>query len=140
MNDEIDLTNKMRQLAAALPREANPEIAQRLAIAFHARQPRRSAIWLYAAAAVLLLSVTLLTKDKPPTPASDIYNAADFIALPYSQSGVPLESAVVIRVQMRPAELSSMGVAVPATASTAKFNADILVGQDGVARAVRLIQ
>jgi len=92
-----------------------------------------------AAAAVLLLTLALLPKHSIK-PQNDIYLAPDFIALPYSQSAVPLESVVVMRVQMLPADLISLGVAVPAAASSAKITADILVGQDGVPRAVRLIQ
>ena len=92
-----------------------------------------------AAAAVLLLTLALLPKHSIK-PQNDIYLAPDFIALPYSQSAVPLESVVVMRVQMRPTDLISLGVAVPAAASSAKITADILVGQDGVPRAVRLIQ
>jgi hypothetical protein len=90
---------------------------------------------------LLVLGLSLMHKRHTAAPPADfVYNAPGFIALPYSQSGVPLESVVVIRVQITPSELSSMGVAVPAAASTAGFKADILVGQDGVARAVRLIE
>jgi len=141
MNEDIELIDKMRRLAAALPREAGPEIGDRLMAAVRARQPRRPPLWIYlaaaAACAALVFSLTLARRQ--PGAADRVYLAPGFIALPYSQSGVPVENAVVIRVQMRPSELTSMGVAVPAAASTARFNADILVGQDGVARAVRLV-
>jgi hypothetical protein len=141
MNEEIDLTNNLRRLASTLPREASPRVEQNLAAVFRARHPRKIRLWISAAtAAVLLLSLTLLRKHPPPRQDYVVYNVAGFVALPYAQSGVPLESVVVIRVQMRPAELSSIGVAVPATASTAQFTADLLVGQDGVARAIRLVE
>jgi hypothetical protein len=139
MNEDMELLDNMRRLAAAQPREAGPQVEQKLVAAFRARYSRKTPRWVYAAvAAALLLGLLLL---RPAAPSSDIvYAAPGFVALPYSQSGVPLESVVVIRVQMRPAELSSMGVAVPAAASTAYFTADLLVGQDGVARAVRLVK
>jgi hypothetical protein len=143
MNDEIDLIDKMRRLASALPHEANPRIEQRVSAAFRARHPRKAPIWLYAAAACVLLLLALsfiYTRRNTPPRADFIYNASGFVALPYSQSGVPVESLVVIRVAVTPSQLSSMGVAVPAAASTARVKADVLVGQDGVARAVRLVQ
>jgi hypothetical protein len=144
MNDDIDLIDKMRRLASVLPNEASPAVEQRLSSAFRARHPRRAKhLWMYAlaACAVLLLGLSFLDHRKPaPKPADFVYMAPGFIALPYSQSGVPIESAVVIRVAVTRSELASMGVAVPASASTARVNADVLVGQDGVARAVRLVK
>lgn len=146
MNDDIDLIDKMRRLASVLPNEASPAVEQRLSSAFRARHPRRAKhLWMYAlaACAVLLLGLSFLYHRKPaprPSPSDFIYTAPGFIALPYSQSGVPIESAVVIRVAVTRSELASMGVAVPASASTARVNADVLVGQDGVARAVRLVK
>lgn len=144
MNDDIDLIDKMRRLASVLPNEASPAVEQRLSSAFRARHPRRAKhLWMYAlaACAVLLLGLSFLYHRKPaPKPADFVYTAPGFIALPYSQSGVPIESAVVIRVAVTRSELASMGVAVPASASTARVNADVLVGQDGVARAVRLVK
>jgi hypothetical protein len=143
MNDDTDLIDKLRRLAWSVPREASPEVRERLLAAFRSRQQRKLPAWVYVAAsiAILALGLTLLRVHRSaPPPSAFVYSAPGFVALPYSQSGVPLEDAVIIRVQMRPSELSSMGVAVPAAASTAKFKADILVGQDGVARAVRLVE
>ena len=140
MNEQIDLTNGRRRLASGLPREANAQVQQNLRTAFRAHH-RRKQLWMYsaAAAAILILTLILLTKHSIRQ-QNDFYLAPDFIALPYSQSAVPLESVVVMRVQMRSNELISLGVAVPAAASSAKITADILVGQDGVPRAVRLVQ
>jgi hypothetical protein len=132
----------MRRLASVLPREANPRVEQRLSAAFRARHPRKAPIWIYAAAAcaLLLLGLSFISRRHSAPPADLVYNASGFIALPYSQSGVPVESLVVIRVAVKPSQLSSMGVAVPAAASSARVKADVLVGQDGVARAVRLVE
>ena len=141
MNEDVDLINKMRQLASALPRESSPEVQTRLCAAFRARHQRKVPLWVYCASAAVLLLGFMIVRRERAAPSTDyVYNVPGFVALPYSQSGVPLESAVVIRVAMRPAELSSMGVAVPVGASTATLKADLLVGQDGVARAVRLVQ
>jgi hypothetical protein len=141
MNEYVDLIDRMRQLASAVPREASPQVQQNLSAAFRARQRRKVPVWVYAAAAAALaFGFTLVRKHPVARPVDYVYSAPGFVALPYSQSGVPLESAVVMRVEMRSSELSSMGVAVPAAASTARLQADILVGQDGIARAVRLVE
>ena len=144
MNEEIDLIDKMRRLASVVPHEARPGVERSLCAAFRARQPRRTNhLWMYAVAAcaLLLLGLSFVYQRKVTRRHSNfIYTAPGFIALPYSQSGVPLESAVVIRVAVTRSELASMGVAVPASASTARVNADVLVGQDGVARAVRFVE
>jgi len=144
MNEDIDLTNKLRRVAAALPREASPHVEQKLAAAFRVRVrpvPKRS-LWLVAtAAACVAVAVFMHTRQTAiDNSAKFVYTAPGFVALPYAQSGVPLESVVVMRVQMRSAELGSLGVAAPAAAGSAEITADLLVGQDGVPRAVRFVQ
>jgi hypothetical protein len=134
------LMDSIRRLAAGQPRYASPRVEEKLVSAFRAQQPRKVTRWLYAAAACVVLAIGTRFMHRHRAPAVYVYDAPGFVALPYAQSGVPLESVVVIRVEMRPSELSSMGVAVPAAASTAKLTADFLVGQDGVARAVRLVE
>lgn len=142
MNHDLDLMDGLRRLAAQEPREASAVIEQKLAAAFRARHPLRSKVWIYAAAAaaLILLSLPMLRKQPVVQTPNVVYSAPGFVELPYAQSGVPLESIVVIRRRMRPAELSSLGVAVPAAALPAGITADILVGQDGVPRAVRFVQ
>jgi hypothetical protein len=139
--ENIDLTDHLRRLASELPREAGPQVQLNLVAAFRARHPRKARAWVYvaAAAAILLLSLIAWRRHPAPPPPEYVFSAPGFVALPYAQSGVPMESAIVIRVQMRSSELTSMGVAVPAMASTASVQADLLVGQDGIARAVRLV-
>jgi hypothetical protein len=68
----------------------------------------------------------------------DTYSAADFVVLPYGQNDVPLEHPVIVRVQVPEAELSRLGVSLPAIPNGVRVEADLLVGQDGIARAVRV--
>ncbi len=132
------MNETMQRLAGVLPREAGPQVERKLRAAFRARQRSQKQMWFsIAAAAIFLLSLSFLPA---PAPREPVYFAQGFLALPYAQSGVPLESVVVMRVRMRPAELIAMGVAVPAAAWPAKITADVLIGQDGVVRAVRLVQ
>jgi hypothetical protein len=142
MNDNLDLTDSLRRLAATQPREAGPKVEQRLMAAVRARRARKVPAWIYVAAALLCvgLAIRFVLVDRHSPSVVSAYEAPGFVALPYAQSGVPLETVIVVRVRMRPAELSSLGVAVPAAAPTAQVTADLLVGQDGVARAVRVVR
>jgi hypothetical protein len=72
--------------------------------------------------------------------------ASDFIWLPYG-SGVPLEDGwAIIRVSMPRSELASLGVtplAAPVSytqASAPTLRADVVLGQDGLARAIRFVE
>ena len=146
MNNNIDLLDNLRRLASAQPREASLHVEQKLISAFRIQHPpRRTRTWLWAAltaAAFILVAFAAFQKFRAATPArfEYVYSAPGFVPLPYAQSGVPLESVVVMRVQMRPSEFSSLGVTAPAAAGSAKITADLLVGQDGVPRAVRFVQ
>ena len=50
----------------------------------------------------------------------------------------PMESGSLVRMDVPVAMLSSMGIAPPANLVT-RVRADVIVGQDGLARAVRLV-
>lgn len=64
---------------------------------------------------------------------------AGFVALPYAESGVPMEDAVIVRLRLRASDLGRLGVPAGPGAANGTV-ADLLVGQDGVARAVRLVE
>jgi len=70
----------------------------------------------------------------PPTNAAD----AAFVVLPGATALPRLESGQVIRVEIPEAELRAAGLWTPTP--TGVVQADVLVGQDGLARAVRLVQ
>jgi hypothetical protein len=63
---------------------------------------------------------------------------SDFIVVPGAASLPPLESGTLLRLDLPISVLPSLGVTPPATAhSTVK--ADLVIGQDGLTRAVRLV-
>jgi len=64
--------------------------------------------------------------------------AAAFVMLPGATALPRLESGRVIRIEIPEAELSSVGLWP--TMHAGAVQADVLVGQDGLARAVRLVQ
>jgi hypothetical protein len=118
----------------------------RLRLAFRARH-RRNRVREYlmeiaASIAVALGLYFLLTDGRNAhvqrADRADGYRDSEFVVLPYGQNDVPLEHPVIVRVQVPEAELSRLGVSLPAIPRDARVEADLLVGQDGIARAVRV--
>jgi hypothetical protein len=148
MKNSAHLIQSLRRLAETLPRDADAATEQRVLAAFRARhrRPQRALLYLTGVAACLALAFAWFLSHSPQRPSQPSlavagHNAAaagSFIALPYGQSDVPLEQAVIVRVKLQPSEWAAFGVPVaPARANT--INADLLIGQDGMARAVRLV-
>ena len=146
MKQASNLQQALRRLADTSPRDAAPVVEQRVLAAFRARRNRlqRALVYVAAAAACLLLAIAwFLRHSQPlqPIPAvteSSANITGAFVALPYGQSDVPLEQAVIVRVKLQPSEWSALGVPVASPRANA-ISADLLIGQDGVARAVRLV-
>ena len=65
-------------------------------------------------------------------------DAGEFIPWPGASALPPLESGELVRMQLPVTMLPSLGVAPPASHVTA-VTADVVVGQDGLARAVRFV-
>jgi hypothetical protein len=109
----------------------------------------RIAVGLSLAASVLIvvsLSVGLQRPVPAPgasqavaaTPAPSASAETAFMVLPGAEALPRLESGRVIRIEIPESELSAVGLWPPAHAGAVQ--ADVLVGQDGLARAVRLVQ
>jgi len=76
----------------------------------------------------------------PPQEASvTIEDAAEFVALDYGDTLADVESVHVVRVQLPPTALTALGWPMSEEADR-PVNADLLVGHDGVARAIRFVQ
>lgn len=150
MNDQTDLKRALSRLSQMLPEQACVASQERLLAAFRAQRRRRSRqVWGYRAGAaaclVLALSWFLVHHSfqaSHATRAKDTFYSATsgFVALPYAQSDVPLEQAVIVRVELQPSELAAFGVAVASGSGSGQIKADVLVGQDGIARAMRLVE
>ncbi len=156
MNEQAELRRALGRLARGVPREATPAAQQRVLAAFRAQRRRSRPVWAYwggSAAVCLALGFGWLwlhhspqrfqtRPNHTPTSITENYNKgiAGFMALPYGQSDVPLEQAVIVRVKLGPSELEMMGVPVISMKADGKISADVLVGQDGVARAVRFVE
>ncbi len=110
------------------------------------RQRRRRVRLYFAPAAALLIAVFAVWGAflHRPDGAVNAVSAeaaplAGFVPLPYAESGVPLGDGVIVRVQLTASDLNVLGVPALAGAAREPMRAEVLIGQDGVARAVRFV-
>lgn len=72
--------------------------------------------------------------------ALESVSAGGFVPIPGTMSLPPLESGSLVRMELPVSILPSLGMTPPATGHATEVTADIIVGQDGVPRAVRLVE
>lgn len=146
MKEDLDLKQCLRALAEAGPQGAGPDVQHRLLVRYRGRRAKRR--WAYIAGTVIsvmlavVLSLALLRGRSTPQTSTlaSMEKASDFIMLPYGQSGVPLEQPVIVRVDIPVSQLGIMGMPLPLRGAKGDVRADLLIGQDGVARAVRFVE
>jgi hypothetical protein len=134
------LTAALRGVAAA-PIPTAEELSGRVMAEFDrsARAARiRMSGWLaaggLAAAAALLL---LVSPNQPAAPVAQ--DGSQFIAIPYTVPLSPEERATVVRMEIPVTALLAAGFRMAAADPAATVQADVLVSQDGRARAIRPI-
>jgi hypothetical protein len=150
MIDDLDLDNTLKRLPKSLPREAGFATEQQVLQAFRAAHRNTRRVWVYCLAAAACLVFTLAwtvqhrTRRSAQMPVASGINSyvtpPGFITLPYAQSDVPIEDAVIVRMQLQSSELRAMGLQAFRVRSNKRLNAELLIGQDGMARAVRVIE
>ena len=151
---ERALTGWLRQMAAIdAIADAPPEVGARLLDEVRAirRARRRTLVTTYAVAAVLLLATALpvwqltsrstgdvMTRRTPAS--SDAEIATTFFPLTYSH--LPVTQGNVVRLEVSPAVFAALGVEPVSRAGSLSdvMFADVLVGEDGLARAVRFVR
>jgi len=144
MKDQTEFRTAAARLMEGAPKQARPSVEQALVTAFRARRRQRS-LRACAAGAIglIILAVACLGVRYASAPVKSQHSeatAGGFVLLPYAQSDVPLEQGVIVRMRIAPREMQTIGVPVGRTNADGTVNADLLVGQDGVARAVRVVQ
>ncbi len=83
------------------------------------------------------------TAHKPQSSTSTsqaVEEATEFMRIAYTDSVLPTEQVDVVRVQMPEAALAMFGLPVDGSHLDSRIYADVVVGQDGVARAIRLVR
>jgi anti-sigma factor RsiW len=98
---------------------------------------RRAPRWLPVAAAAIAAALGLLAIMPRRSPPIETHQQAGFVEIPYLAPLDPHENATVVRIQIRVATLISVGYRV-AGDPDAIVSADVLVGEDGRAHAVRV--
>jgi hypothetical protein len=140
-----ELLEGLRTLAADGPREAPGHIEEQLKAEFRRRNRRRSLMtWVPASSAAIAAGIALflwmhVAPVQPVATTVDEDTDASFYPLPEAESLPAIENAMVVRVQLPVASLQLMGVPVDADADVS-VQADFLLGQDGLARGVRLVE
>lgn len=160
--DELRLTATLRAARETAFERAPAPRRDELMRAFAAGRRRAfyTPAWLaVAAAAVLIFSVALayalrqgspaslqiarhnagVTQSGPEAEVDDWSNdESGFVAVPYAPPLAAGEFVSVVRAEFQPVALARMGIYVEATPGS-EVPADVLVGEDGTPRAVRLI-
>jgi hypothetical protein len=151
-----ELLEGLRALAAEGPSEAPRQVEEQLKAEFRRHHRRRTLMaWMpafsLAAAAGIALAVWIHNENPKPAPVPPLAaNAvapameeeadASFYPLPEAEALPMLETAMVVRVQMPVSSLQLMGVPVGEERTESSVQAELLLGQDGLARGVRLVQ
>jgi hypothetical protein len=154
--NERELLEGLRALAADGPREAPGRIEERLKWEFR-RQNRHSKLvtWVpaFSVAAAAGIALLLWIRGEAPKPAPAqaavavhaVAPAAEeetdgFYPLPEAEALPAVETAMVVRVQLPVSSLQLMGVPLDEERADTSVQAEILLGQDGLARGVRLAE
>jgi len=113
------------------------------------RRRKRSMAWVVAAGAVAASMAVVFTLEYRPQPEPLISTAAvsedvreseqPFVPIPYVTQLGAYERAEIVRMEVPVAALIAAGLPMRTTDPGARAEADVVVGQDGRARAVRLI-
>jgi hypothetical protein len=167
-NDQ-ELLESLRSLAMEGPREAPQRVEERLVTEFRRRaRARQIAVWasisgVAAIAAGLVVMMWLGSSARThATPAAaqttvsgnsvvfepaiiEVPNPSDetamnFYELPEARELPPVENATVVRVELPMSSLRSIGFQINEARANEAVQADVLLGQDGLARGVRFVE
>lgn len=113
------------------------------------RRKRRSSILALGAGAIAASIIAILILEYRPfvkRPTHVVYVSGEireseqpFVPIPYLAPPAPYERIEVVRMELPVAALIAAGLTVRTTDPGGRVEADVLVGQDGRARAVRLV-
>jgi hypothetical protein len=150
---ERDVIAALRALADATPGLDDPEMEARLEAAFSQHRiasnarVRRMDVW-WAAAAVLVLACSsaawwlgqrrAIVTAPPSLEASTGGLLSDFVALPGAAALPEFERGDIVRIEVPLVSLPAYGIEIVPDATPMLVPADLLVGQDGVPRAIRI--
>ena len=143
---EDDVQEELRLLGVTLKsRQAPPHIEQALRQAFRRRDNRRWRVLGPLAAAAAILIAVLNFLPGPPTEHSPQIASAPEIASAYMPVGFtrplyPGEFVQVVRISVPRIEMARFGLPVFEGRASARVQADVVLGEDGIARAIRFVE
>jgi len=155
MEDDRELLETLRALAADGPQGAPVRVERQLVAEFRKRGRRRRArIWAsFAGVAAIAAGIALFAwvRHVPAAaagPAVEEAAEASFYPLPQAEALPDVEDAMVVRVQLPVSSLRLMGFPMDEEGAEERaeegaddaVQAELLLGQDGLARGVRLAQ
>jgi hypothetical protein len=79
------------------------------------------------------------SKVSAPPAADPVAELAEFLPLPFADDDSPLGTAEVVRIRLSESALGELGLPVSDEAVGQPVTADVVIGEDGVARAIRFI-
>ena len=79
------------------------------------------------------------SKLSEPPKAEPVAELAEFLPLPFANDDSPLGTAEVVRIRLSESALGELGLPVSDEGAGRPVTADIVIGEDGVARAIRFI-
>ncbi|HEX4643296.1 MAG TPA: hypothetical protein VH161_07505 [Candidatus Acidoferrales bacterium] len=86
-------------------------------------------------------AATLVADAAMPRPAvSEAYAASDFVLVPYNGTIAADDPGMIVRVQLTRSSLAQLGYPVAETPDEDLILADVLVGEDGWPRGVKVVQ
>lgn len=137
---------ELRELSEALrPREAPPRVEQALRQAFRKRKNGR---WRIAAplAAAAVIAIALLNmmpgpgEQGPEQTASASAIATDYMPVGFTRPLYPGEFVQVVRISVPRLEMARFGLPVFEGSVQGRVQADVVLGEDGIARAIRFVE
>jgi hypothetical protein len=135
IDEDVELRTALRRAAIHLAsQQAPPRVLESLLPRLRVGNDRRRGWLAMAVAAAFAFAFALLSVHLLPRPKAE---PAPFISLAPNGERVSLESGMVIDVTMTAAELTALGVEVHTDDITREVPVELLVGQDGVPRAIR---
>ena len=128
-----------RETANAVPSLA---VERQLVTAFRAHHMRRRMPYAAIAASVLLLAASSwLVRSPAPQPVSEQAEfVTDFITVAGTDPAERIDSPILVRVRLPRAALVKFGLPMNEERSSEFVKADVVLGHDGLARAIRFVQ
>lgn len=148
MNEQQEraLAEGLKALAAtAQDASASARIEAEVMAAFGDRptlvaRPRSTMVWGAIAATLILTTASgAWLSYRHGRSAAAAVQQAGFLQIPGTAYLPPMESGAIVRVELPVTALPSYGIQIVPEMYTDSVDADLLIGQDGLARGIRLV-